>query len=320
MSNVFALFRFLSALAPVPCMLRSVLLTDHQSWCPPPSMMCLLWKSTTPALAWVGTGKKIKVWYGMYREDAQKPDGGIERRQRNVRLGSLTELPTKAAAYEALTRHMGKETPSVDMRFSELVEKWNVVAVPTIKNTTATYYKKELNVHIVPAFGQRKIATIGRYDIEAFLAEKAQMYCRNTLRGMKIALGRVLSWAVSCGWLEKNPCAGVKLPHAGTKVKRTVLTPEQTIAIAGRLDEPYSTLVLFMAVSGTAYRRSHCHQVVGFRWRCLERFTSNLRGQNGHHKNWGLGTQLANPRIPSRKNALARRRGVGVPFTLGNSG
>src|SRR2546421_4466366 len=30
------------------------------------------------------TGKRIKVWYGMWREDVQQPDGKTVRRQRNI--------------------------------------------------------------------------------------------------------------------------------------------------------------------------------------------------------------------------------------------
>jgi integrase len=107
-----------------------------------------------------------------------------------------------------------------------------------------------LNVHVLPAFGRKEISSIGRYDVEAFLAERAQRYCRNTLRGMRGSMSRVLSSAVACCWLEKNPCAGVKLPHAESRIKRTILKPEETIAIGSKLDEPYSTLILFLAVSG----------------------------------------------------------------------
>jgi integrase len=195
------------------------------------------------------TGKRTKVWYGMWREDFQQPDGKTARRQRNVRLGTLGELPTRASAYEELSRRMG-EKPSIELAFAELVERWEIAVVPTIKRTTATYYQKILRAHVVPVFGATQVSQIGRYDVERFLADRSRLYCRNTLRGMRVSLGRVLSWAVSCGWLERNPCAGVRLPHAGTKVKRTVLAPEQTIAIANRLREPYSTLVLFMAVTG----------------------------------------------------------------------
>jgi integrase len=95
-----------------------------------------------------------------------------------------------------------------------------------------------------------QVSSVGRYDVEAFLARQARQYTRNTLRGMRVAFGRVLTWAIACGWLEKNPCAGVQLPRAGKRIVRTVLKPEQVIAIAQNLDDPYATLVLFVAVTG----------------------------------------------------------------------
>src|SRR6266481_8407675 len=73
--------------------------------------------------------------------------------------------------------------------------------------------------------------------------------------------GQVLSWAVSCSWLQKNPCAGVKLPRAGTKVIRTILKPEQTRALASNLEEPYATLVLFLAVTGL-----RISEAIGIKW------------------------------------------------------
>ena len=112
-------------------------------------------------------------------------------------------------------------------------------------------YNKMLLHHVLPAFGQRTTKSISRNDVELFLAEKAKAgYCRATLRGMRVSLGRVLSWAVACGWLEKNACAGIQLPQAPTKVRRTILKPEQVIALASKLEEPYSTLVLFLAITG----------------------------------------------------------------------
>jgi hypothetical protein len=50
------------------------------------------------------------------------------------------------------------------------------------------------------------------------------------------------------GWLE-----GIRLPREtfhGREVVRTELEPEQTLAIIGRLTEPYATLVLFLATLG----------------------------------------------------------------------
>lgn len=199
-------------------------------------------------------GSKVKVWYGMFREDVPQPDGRIVRRQRNVRLGTSAELPTKAAARNKLTDQLRSSNPSVEMNFCELSDRWQAVAVPTLKPTTAKHYQNALRAYVVPAFGKRKISTIGRFDVETFLAQQSKKYSRSTLRSMRVSLSLVMSWAVSCEWIEKNPCAGVKLPRAsncaGKRVVRTILKPEQVIAIAAKLEEPYATLVLFLAITG----------------------------------------------------------------------
>ena len=70
------------------------------------------------------------------------------------------------------------------------------------------------------------------------------------LHSMRVVLSRVLSWSMASGWLDKNPCTGVQLPQAPTPVKRIVLTPEQVIALATKLPEPYATLVLLLAATG----------------------------------------------------------------------
>ncbi len=209
------------------------------------------------------TGKKQKVWYGMWREDMRTPEGKSVRRQKNVRLGTLGELPTRTAAHEKLAQHMvvsGK--PSLDVTHSEVEKRWAEAVEPTIKPSTANYYQKILRAHILPHFGQQQISAIGRYDVERFLAEQAKKYSRNTLRGMRVSLGRVLTWAVDCGWLEANSCSGVRLPRAsGKRIVRTVLKPDQVVAIVQRLHEPYATLVLLLAVTGL-----RIGEAIGIKW------------------------------------------------------
>jgi integrase len=200
------------------------------------------------------TGKKMKTWYGRFREDVPQADGQIVRRSRNVRLGTLTELPTKAAARNKLADQLRNSDPSVEMNFCELSERWEGVAIPTLKLSTGAHYRNALRAYVIPAFGKRRISTIGRFDVETFLSQHSKQYSRSTLRSMRVSLSLVMAWAVACGWIGKNPCAGVKLPRdsncAGKRVVRTILKPAQVSAIAKELEEPYSTLVLFLAVTG----------------------------------------------------------------------
>jgi integrase len=50
--------------------------------------------------------------------------------------------------------------------------------------------------------------------------------------------------------MARNRIKGVKLPRAENCAGRRVLSPSQTISVAGKLSEPYATLVLFLAVTG----------------------------------------------------------------------
>ncbi len=198
------------------------------------------------------TGKKLKVWYGMYREDVRKPDGQIERRQHHIRLGTLAELSTKSAARNRLLELLKTSPAKPEMSFQELAERWEKAEGSTMKATTLCHHKNTLRAYVLPKFGERKITEINREDVQTFLAEKAPKYSESTLRSMRVVLGLTLGWATNCGWLDKNPCTRVKLPKrtGGRRVTRTVLISEQVNAIAQKLKEPYATLVLFLSVSG----------------------------------------------------------------------
>lgn len=201
------------------------------------------------------TGKRTKMWYGMWREEFSDADGNVKRRQRNVKLGPVTELPTRAAAREALARRIGaSQKPKVEMTLSDLFGRWQKVASLSLKTSTYAHYVNALKSYVVPAFGNREIASIERYEIESFFATKAAKYSRSTIRSMRISLGVLLAYAVRNEWLKEDPSKGVKLPRAencaGRRVQRKVLSPSQTSSIAEKLSEPYATLVLFLAVTG----------------------------------------------------------------------
>jgi len=197
-------------------------------------------------------GKKVKTWYGMFREDVHKPDGRTERRQRNIRLGTQAELPTKNAARNKLADLLKESSPTTELSFDELRQRWAKAEGPTLKDTTLSHYENALRAYVVPVFGSRSISEISREDVQLFLADQASRYSRSALRSMRVVLSLTLGWAKRNGWIEQNPCAGVRLPQqtGGRTVRRVALTPEQVNAIAGKLEEPYATLVLFLAASG----------------------------------------------------------------------
>lgn len=196
---------------------------------------------------------KTKMWYGSYREDVTTVDG-TKRRQRQVRLGSKAELPTKSAARARLAEIMGESgaQPSTEISFKELVGRWEAAEGPTLKPSTFKTYKRVLRARVLPTFTAYNITDINRETIQKFLAEKAVQFSKSTLRSMRCVLSLTLAWARNCRWIKDNPCDGIRLPRVtgGKSVKRAVLTPEQVQNLAANLKEPYATLVLFLAASG----------------------------------------------------------------------
>jgi integrase len=198
------------------------------------------------------TGKKVKVWYGMFREDIRTPEGQVRRRQRHVRLGARGELPTRSAARSRLAELFRSSTPTTEMNFERLAERWQKAVGPTMKTTTLRHCRNALRAYVLPMFADRMISNINREDIQALLAQQVKKYSRSALRSMRVVLSLTLGWASDCGWLEKTPCTRIKLPQqtGGRMVTRTVLTTKQVLAITAELEEPYATLVLFLATSG----------------------------------------------------------------------
>ena len=203
----------------------------------------------------IARGKKGKrTWYGKFREDIQTP-AGIERKQRLVRLGTLTELPTTNDARNKLAEIMNdteKQPLVMDMTFADLAKRWEKAEGPTMKASTRERYVHTLNGYLVPALGKRKIADITREDIQRFLADRAQRYSTSILRSMRVAFSVTLGWAVANDWLTANPCTKIRLPKVtgGRRVVRIALSEDQVKKIMSKLKEPYATLVLLLAASG----------------------------------------------------------------------
>jgi integrase len=206
--------------------------------------------------------KRGQIWYGVFRADTMDADGKLERKQKRIRLGSVSDLPTKHAAKQELQKHMTASKPTTEMTLQKVFERWQAAVVPTLKTSTANVYTHSLNSRILPTLGKTPISKIGRYEIELFLAGQGKKYARNTLRELRSSLSRVLSWAAVNNWIEKNPVQGIKLPKGtGNKRIRNVLTPPQIKALVDKLEEPYASLILFLAVTGL-----RIGEAVGVKW------------------------------------------------------
>jgi integrase len=179
----------------------------------------------------------------------------------NLRLGTKRDLPTKSAAreklgqiIEAMTKTDGVSPSNKSMLYSELVEKWKQNEGPAMSDTTLEHYSNALRAYVLPTWQHYRLESIQREDVTNLLNAQAAKYSRSVLRSMRVVLRLTLTWAERTGYIQRPAgwLDAVKLPRktGGRKLVRPDLEPSQTLAILEKLEEPYATLVLFLALCG----------------------------------------------------------------------
>jgi integrase len=196
-----------------------------------------------------------KQWKGRFRLDT--PDG--KRVQPKVVIGSKADYPTKTAARDKLDeirralQRDAENQPTTSRKpssFTELVERWQAAEGATLGYSTLKHYSNALRAQVIPQFGTWKIEDITREEVQKFLNEKAKKYSKSSLRSMRVTLSLNLKWAMQNHWIGSNPVEKLRLPRktGGRHIVRVILAWKQVAAIMDKMDEPYRTLVLFLAL------------------------------------------------------------------------
>ncbi len=217
------------------------------------------------------TGKRGRqVWYGRFREPVFE-NGQWKRVLRNVRLGSATELLTSNDALIALARILQRVQPGSrsEAFYSarEYVEReWMPRMLPTLKASTQSSYRANLNRYVLPWLGQTRLKDLRKGDIQAWLSALSESgLARQTVKNIWSALSSVLRTAVDWGYIEANPAHGVRLPARQPKGVVFLPRPEQVAQILKQLPEPSYTLMLLLV--GTGLRVG---EAIGLRWEDID--------------------------------------------------
>lgn len=97
--------------------------------------------------------------------------------------------------------------------------------------------KRYLNNDVKPALGKQKARDVTRAHIRDLLRKKVDDGAPIAANRLLAVLRKMFAWAVEEGYLEENPCAGIKAP--GKKVsKDRVLSPEEVRRVWKLLEPP----------------------------------------------------------------------------------
>lgn len=190
----------------------------------------------------------------------------------DVPIGKADKMAVEAY-FEFAHNAQGNKSWGENMRFNTLVEQYFKLYAPNkLKEVTAEHYKSNVKNHINPVFGNRKLKDIDTSDVTEFLSS---LDCKpSTAKKIKIVFHSIMKFAVSQGFISKNPCSGAVWREAMDEEYgkiENVLTLEQARKLIGILnanDEEYvvvNTIIKLLLLTGM--RSGEC---LGLRWRSID--------------------------------------------------
>jgi integrase len=157
---------------------------------------------------------------------------GLDRVRKRIPLGYCDEITMRQANERKqeimVPINQGKFILQAQIRFHDLLAKYQEARLPKFASTTRTKYETHIANHILPVFGRTELADIDRQSIEAWLAREAQPHRHGdaeyqglgwwALKDLRGILSAIFTAAADWGlWQGENPCARVRL---GQKVEK----------------------------------------------------------------------------------------------------
>ena len=131
----------------------------------------------------------------------------------------------------------------------ELAERWYATTV-TLKPKTREDYRSLLHNHVLPAFGNRAVASLDTLAVRAWLAGLVSRgLSPSRAKHAYYVLYAVLEAAIQAGALVRNPAAGVRPPRSHSR-EMHFLSAAEVERLAEAIVPPYGVLVRVAAYTG----------------------------------------------------------------------
>lgn len=236
-------------------------------------------------------GKGKKMWVARWRESVLRPDNTLSKVLRSRVLGPVSQI-SKSEARNLLTAclrpaNQGQKRPLATVTFEQFVrEKWEPLALPTIKPATARYYRFQLHRHLLPTFGPLRLSDLDRETLQAFIVGKRQQgYSSSTLHGMRTTLSKILSQAVTWRYADENPARGLSIGERVPKKEPTFLDPRDALRLIEALPEPSRTIVIVAVLTGL-----RIGEIAALRWGRVDFLRGVIQVKETYSEDAGFGT------------------------------
>jgi len=248
-------------------------------------------------------------------------DNTLGKVLRSKVLGPVSQI-SKSEARNLLANclrsiNQGQKRPLTTITFEQFArEKWEPLALPTIKPATARYYRFQLHRNLLPTLGRLRLQELDRETLQAFLVGKRQQgYSSSTLHGIRTTLSKTLGQAVTWGYLDENPARGLSIGERVPKKDPTFLEPCNTLRLIGILSEPCRTIVVVAVLTGL-----RIGEIAALRWGRVDFLRSVIQVKETYSEDAGFGTPKTRSSTrdvpmsePVREALLAHRRRCAKP-------
>lgn len=236
-------------------------------------------------------GKGQKMWVARWRETALRPDNTLSKVLRSKVLGPVSQI-SKSEARNLLANcvrstNQGHRRPLAMITFEQFArEKWEPLALPTIKPATARYYRFQLHRHLLPTFGPLRLSELDREALQAFVVGKRQQgFSSSTLHGLRTTLSKILGQAVTWRYMDENPARGLTIGERIPKKESAFLDPRDALRLIEALPEPCRTVVIVAILTGL-----RIGEIAALRWGRVDFFRGVVQVKETYSEDTGFGT------------------------------
>lgn len=154
-----------------------------------------------------------------------------------------------------------------DLTTSEFLLSWLKGLADQLSPKTVTWYQWAATKHIIPALGHLPVAEVSTAHIDRLLSELSDHAKGETLRAVRVTIGKAMKEAVRTGLVAVNPVDSAQTPRvAKGDATIDVWNPEEIAAFIDAVADD-RLAALWRIATMTGLRRS---EVCGLQWRDID--------------------------------------------------
>lgn len=227
--------------------------------------------------------KKGKKWYAVVYDGVNPATGQYRRRW--VQAGTRRSDAEKLLAELVKRSHQGETVVSEKLTLGRyLTERWLPVQEARLRKSTHDAYRRNIELHVIPALGQRQLDQLSAEDIDVFYAAllksgskrkvraggngEAKGLAPKTVHNIHVMLNKALSDAARKGTVVRNVVAFADPPSLQARKRPEIKAWEagQLVEFLDAIDS-HRMAPAFHLAAHTGMRRG---EVLGVRWRDLD--------------------------------------------------